>query len=117
MPGSDVRDATLGGDTMPGSDATPDLSVSDAGPNDTMAEPCFAPTDCSAGLTCCVVFASNTGTISCQPSCAGDGVMTFVVCATDADCPTAQPVCTQFATDGSGRPINVCSRNPLPPPP
>lgn len=73
--------------------------------------PCFVPTDCTAGQACCLTFDNaGGGTVSCQPSslCVGDGVTTFVVCATDADCPATVRTCTLLTTLPDGRPFNIC---------
>jgi len=73
--------------------------------------PCFVPSDCPAGLTCCVVLEGGGGVVICQEKalCAGDGVSTFVACATNVDCPAAAPSCTFFGTTPSGSDFNVCA--------
>jgi hypothetical protein len=72
--------------------------------------PCFVPTDCPAGLTCCVVLEGSGGVVFCQETalCVADGVSTFVVCATSADCPAATPTCTSFGTAPNGSAFNLC---------
>lgn len=73
--------------------------------------PCYVPTDCPAGLTCCVVLDGSGGVVFCQetPLCVADGVSTFVVCATDADCPAAAPTCTAFGSAPNGSAFNLCA--------
>ncbi len=70
---------------------------------------CFDPTDCPTGQTCCLRFENSSGTVSCQQSalCPGDGVSTYIACATDADCPSAAMKCT-FLTTALQRDFNIC---------
>jgi len=112
-------DAMPSGDTMPSGDAgPPDHPGTDGGPNDLAigadgsGRPCFVPTDCPAGMRCCLVFTSgNVGEVSCQASalCVGDGVSTWIACATGADCPAVAPTCTPFGSTPSGYEFRLCS--------
>ncbi len=69
--------------------------------------PCFVPADCSDGQRCCLD--EQDLVVSCQPSvaCPGDGVSTYVACATSADCPPARPTCT-FLTSTNRGDFNIC---------
>jgi hypothetical protein len=110
-------DTLPGGDTMPSSDAVPpDHPGADGGPNDLVigadgAAPCFVPTDCPAGMSCCLVFTSGGGVVVCQASalCVGDGVSTLIACATATDCPVVAPNCVPVGSTPGGRELNVCS--------
>ena len=77
---------------------------SDAGPT-----PCLVPADCPSGQRCCLAFDNGSGVVSCQPPalCPGDGVATYIACATSADCTTALPTCTFLTSTGKGD-FNVC---------
>ena len=104
------RDAMQSSDAIP-----PDHPGADGGSDGPAIRPdgpapCFEPADCPAGLTCCLMLEANVGMVFCQEEalCVGDGVSTFVVCATSADCPPAQPTCTPFGTAPDGRPFNLC---------
>jgi len=70
--------------------------------------PCFTPSDCPAGLTCC--FGRNDFTVTCRPTllCPGDGVDTFIACGTSEDCPISQPSCNNIGTGPTGQPFNIC---------
>jgi hypothetical protein len=75
---------------------------------------CFAPSDCPAGLVCCVVLDPMPGIMCRQEAdCPGDGVSTDRVCSTAADCPRVNMSCLPVdtgAVDGGGQvpPFNVC---------
>ena len=86
--------------------ALPDHPGVDGG-SDAIA--CFVPTDCPTGQRCCVRFENSIGTVSCQESalCPGDGVTTYIACATDGDCPTVATKCT-FLTSAANRDFNIC---------
>ena len=111
-------DAMPSGDTMPSGDAgPPDHPGADGGPNNDLAigadgpgRPCFVPTDCSAGIRCCVEIAAGSGVVSCQASdlCVSDGVSTFIACATSADCPAVAPTCTPYGSTPSGDEFRLC---------
>jgi hypothetical protein len=112
--GSSQRDdAALASDVLspdqPGADGGADSADSRSdGPG--TDSPCYVPTDCPAGLTCCLVFNDvSNGVVSCQPSasCVGDGDSTYIACATDADCPAARPTCTFLASTPRGD-FNIC---------
>jgi len=111
---SQCHDAMLASDAMspdqPGADAGSDSADgrSDGPGTDS---PCFLPTDCPAGLTCCLVFdTTGGGAVSCQPSafCVGDGQPTYIACVTAADCPAARPTCTFLAQTPNGADFNIC---------
>jgi len=70
---------------------------------------CFGPTDCPTGQRCCLRFENSAGFVSCEESalCPGDGVTTFIACATDGDCPTAGMKCT-FLASAANRDFNIC---------
>ena len=76
----------------------------------TVPAPCFVPTDCPAGMRCCLVFTFSSGVVICQASalCVGDGVSTLIACATGADCPAVAPTCMPFGSTPSGRELSVC---------
>ena len=104
-------------DAMPSSDGTStDHPGADGGSNDHTigpdGPPCFVPAECPTGMACCLMFeSSGAGVVICQEKalCTGDGVSTFVACATGADCPAAAPTCTFLTLLPSGRDLNICS--------
>jgi len=113
-------DAPLTRDGMradrPGVDVGPDVRVDVRmdGPVDGVdaGHPCFVPADCSDGQRCCLSVQDLV--VSCQASaaCPGDGVSTYVACATSADCPPAAPTCTFLAQGPNGSPFNICGASP-----
>ena len=104
------HDAMPNADALPAIDsARPDQPRADGGSDAGMDSPCYAPADCPAGLTCCLVFAPNgsSGEVSCQATCVpGDG-MSYRACVTDADCPPAVPKCTFLASTNRGD-FSIC---------
>jgi hypothetical protein len=104
--GGGSRSQTI--DAIQSGDAMLDHPAADGGSDANML--CFAPSDCPAGHTCCVlVDANGGGVVSCQPSalCVPDD-STWLACVMDADCPASLPTCTQIATTPSGRPFSTC---------
>ena len=69
---------------------------------------CAAPADCPGGTTCC--FDGRDWTVSCQPRqlCPEDGD-TRLVCASQADCPTTSPACSELGS-AEGVALKVCVR-------
>ena len=112
MQGSDAMldQATTdgGSDAVQSGDAPVDRSLADGGPDANTL--CFAPSDCPADRTCCVLLdVSGGGVVSCQPTalCVPNDT-TWLACATSADCPPSLPSCTEIATAPSGRPFSIC---------
>lgn len=104
---SSRRDATAGNDAMGSSDTSlTDHPGVDGGSDGLL---CFDPTDCLSGQVCCLRFENTIGTVSCQEGalCPGDGVTTYIACATDADCPTAAQKCL-FLASAANRDFNIC---------
>ena len=106
-------------DAMPAIDAmSPDQPGTDGGPDGADGRsdgpgtdsPCFVPTDCPAGMRCCLVSTSSGSLeVSCQPGafCVGDGQTTYIACATAADCPGTRPTCTFLTLTPRGD-FNIC---------
>jgi hypothetical protein len=72
--------------------------------------PCTRPTDCDGGTVCCLENATET--ISCQPPplCPGDATHSFLICASDMDCPNQQAgSCRNVDTGTTGVSLNVCA--------
>ena len=73
--------------------------------------PCLVPTDCPAGLVCCVALAPIPG-VTCLPAqlCPGDGANTFLACNSDADCTRLGSTCQVVGTASDGiSELKVCT--------
>jgi len=103
-------DAMPNHDASPAVDATrPDYPGPDGGSDAGMDSPCYVPTDCPSGLTCCLVLSSagTGGTVSCRATCNPSDGMSYLACVTDGDCPPAVPKCTFLAPTTRGD-FNIC---------
>lgn len=72
--------------------------------------PCSTPTDCDGGTVCCLEVAAQA--ISCQPPplCPGDATHSYLICASDMDCPNQQAgSCRNVGTGTTGVSLNVCA--------
>lgn len=69
--------------------------------------PCLVPTDCPAGLVCCVDRAKYV--VSCRPSmlCPPTDT-TQLACASDGDCPPAVPSCQILGQAPDGTTLRIC---------
>jgi hypothetical protein len=104
-------------DAMPSSDAaTHETAVDDARPDEPrrdggldagMDSPCYVPTDCPSGLTCCLVFDGTGGTVSCRATCDPKDGISYLACATTGDCPPAVPNCVFLAPTTRGD-FSIC---------
>ena len=74
-----------------------------------IALPCLKPTDCPGGLACCVTLKPDgTGTVTClQEVVCVAGEMTYVACASEADCPSVRPACISIGSTPQGD-FKVC---------
>jgi hypothetical protein len=66
-------------------------------PTSTQAS-CFVPSDCQTGQVCCLNYSAASVNCTAPPSCPGNDGNTFILCATDQDCPGQM--------SGSCRPVN-----------
>jgi hypothetical protein len=76
--------------------------------------PCFTPKECPIGTNCCVTAASdNSLSVGCrqQTMCPGDGVMTYIACGSDMDCPATSPSCN-LLTQVMGKDFSICYPGP-----
>jgi hypothetical protein len=72
---------------------------------------CTGPSDCDAGMVCCLQTVALT--VSCQvpPLCPGDGVSSYLICVTDHDCPAQKPgSCNGIPGVPDGGPL-ICNPN------
>jgi hypothetical protein len=73
---------------------------------------CFVPSDCQSGQVCCLILSPPGITCVAPTSCPGNDSNSYVVCATDQDCPgQVSGACmgvSGSAPDG-GVAISVCA--------
>jgi hypothetical protein len=70
--------------------------------------PCLGPSDCPAGLTCCLSWSQLT--VSCRPIqlCPNDMTDTYLVCSQDSDCPGGNVnACTVVSETEQGA-LSIC---------
>jgi hypothetical protein len=79
--------------------------------------PCLVPTDCPAGLSCCLDRAKYV--VSCRPTmlCPAAGGTTEIACASDRDCPPEVPSCQILGQATDGTTLSTCAGYSAAPPP